>query len=338
MNQKVQPKPENWLWHLLGLINPCLVVVTNITGGYWVASGVIYMLGFGPLMDVILGSAKKTKPPRANGKPFEALLYVHAFFQYAAITSLIYRAAIDGPQWTTWVGALSTGLCSGASGIIVAHELGHKKPHSVGWWIGRFNLLTVLYLHFTTEHNFTHHKYVSTDADPATARRGESLWWFVARTIPQQFQDAAAVQNKKGRVGIHNPIYQGLMLQMSFIALLYISLGPWASGAFLLQAMFAIFLLEYINYIRHYGLVRGRGEKQTEMHSWQSEERWSRWTLLELTRHPAHHMKASEAFWKLQPYDSAPTLPSGYYGCFWIAVVPPLWKRIVHSRIPQANA
>tara|TARA_B100000401_G_C52172366_1_gene423854 strand:- start:72 stop:464 length:393 start_codon:yes stop_codon:yes gene_type:complete len=122
---------------------------------------------------------------------------------------------------------------------------------------------------------------------------------------------------------------------MVTIAGVWSSMGISAVSAFLAQALFAIFLLEYINYIRHYGLHREVGERQTEMHSWQSEERWSRWTLLELTRHPAHHLKASVPFWELKPYPNAPTLPTGYYGCFWLAVVPPLWRRMVDGRIPS---
>ncbi|MEC7500143.1 MAG: alkane 1-monooxygenase [Planctomycetota bacterium] len=337
MNYKAERQPETWGWHLLGLINPCVVIAANMIGGYWVTSGVIYMLILGPIMDFILGREKTPKPPHENGRPFEALLYIHAILQTAAIVSLVYRATVDGPEWTTWIAALSTGLCSGASGIIVAHELGHKRPRSLGWWIGRFNLLGVLYLHFTTEHNFTHHKHVATNNDPASARADESLWQFIARTIPAQFQDAVAVQRRKSRSRFLNPIYGGLVAQGMLLATLYAAVGPWSAAAFLLQAFFAVFLLEYINYIRHYGLSRAPGERQTEFHSWQSEERWSRWTLLELTRHPAHHMKASEPFWKLQPYADAPTLPSGYYGCFWIAMVPPLWKRIMRHRIPNAS-
>ena len=337
MDHNLERQPESWAWHLLGLLNPCVVIAANMIGGYWVTSGVIYMLILGPMMDFILGRDKTPKPPHENGRPFEALLYIHAILQTAAIASLVYRATVDGPEWTTWIAALSTGICSGASGIIVAHELGHKRPRSLGWWIGRFNLLGVLYLHFTTEHNFTHHKHVATDNDPASARADESLWHFIARTIPAQFQDAVAVQRRKSQNRFLNPIYEGLIVQVILLAALYAVLGPWTTAAFLLQALFAVFLLEYINYIRHYGLSRATGERQTEFHSWQSEERWSRWTLLELTRHPAHHMRASDPFWKLQPYADAPTLPSGYYGCFWIAMVPPLWKRIMRHRLPNAS-
>ena len=96
----------------------------------WVAAGVVYMLGLGPILDMLFGKAKRPKPPRSSGRPFEALLYVHAFVQFVVLGSLLYRASIDGSAWTMWVAALSTGISSGVSGIIVAHELGHTKPKS----------------------------------------------------------------------------------------------------------------------------------------------------------------------------------------------------------------
>jgi alkane 1-monooxygenase len=327
-------RPEAWTWHLLGLITPLLVIAGNMSGGPYVAMGITFGLVVSPVLDLLFGRAPRPRPPRASGTPFEALLYVHAALQFAAIGTLLWRAALDGGGWTTWVAAFSTGFGSGASGIIVAHELGHKRPRSLPWWVGRLNLLTVLYLHFTTEHNHTHHKHVSTVADPASARFGESLWAFVLRTVPGQFLDAVRIQEGKGRRGAANPVVRGFLLQLALLVALVALAGPVVTGAFVLQAAFAVFLLEYINYIRHYGLVRAVGGRQTELHSWQAEERWSRWTLLELTRHPAHHLKASEPFWRLQPYEAAPSLPSGYYGCFWIAVVPPLWRRVVHPRIP----
>jgi alkane 1-monooxygenase len=119
------------------------------------------------------------------------------------------------------------------------------------------------------------------------------------------------------------------------IAAIFQIAGMWGLGAFLFQAALAIFLLEYVNYIRHYGLERSEGEHQTEMHSWQSKKRLSRWVLIELTLHPAHHLKASTPFWQLQPYEDAPELPTGYFGMFWPCLVPPLWKRWMDPRIPE---
>lgn len=327
------PLPEAWTWHLLGLLTPLVVISGNVAGGPWVLTGLVFVLGLGPVLDVVLGRADPVRPARRSGRPFEALLYVHAVVQLLVLATLLYRASRDGSAWTTWAAALSTGVSSGVSGIVVAHELGHRRPGSLPWWVGRLNLLSVLYLHFTTEHNHTHHRHVGTAVDPATARRGESLWRFVFRTVPAQFRDALRVQASKGRSGLGNPVVRGAALQAALLAGLYWIGGPWVMTAFVVQAAFAVFLLEYINYIRHYGLAREIGERQTERHSWQAEERWSRWTLLELTRHPAHHLKASEPFWRLRPYPGAPELPSGYYGCFWLAVIPPLWRRVMHPRI-----
>ena len=288
----------------------------------------------GPILDHLFGYARPARPPRASGRPFEALLYVHALLHFVTVGTLLYRAAAGGGVWTTVGAAVSTGLSSGVSGIIVAHEFGHRRPRSFPWWIGRLNLLSVLYLHFTTEHNHTHHRLVATEADPASARRGESLWSFVLRTVPGQFRDALRVPAAKGLSGVRNPVARGALAQLALLALVFAWLGAPVAGAFVLQAAVAVFLLEYINYIRHYGLERAADERQTGRHSWQAEQRWSRWTLLELTRHPAHHLKASLPFWQLQPYPDAPSLPSGYYGCFWIAVFPPLWRRVMEGRFP----
>jgi alkane 1-monooxygenase len=328
-------RPEAWGWHLLGLLTPILAATGNVLGGWWVLAGFVFVEVVGPVLDVGLGQTEPAKPPRESGRPFEALLYVHAFLHFVVLATLIHRAGTDGAAWATLGAALSTGLSSGVSGIIVAHEFGHRRPRSFPWWLGRANLLTVLYLHFTTEHNHTHHRLVATRQDPATARRGESLWSFVLRTVPAQLVDAYRLQQAKGRRGWRNPVLRGLGLQVALVAGLMAFGGPWVAGALVFQAAFAVFQLEYINYIRHYGLERGVDERQTERHSWQTEQRWSRWTLLELTRHPAHHMKASLPFWKLRPYDDAPALPSGYYGCFWLAVVPPLWRSTMDGRIPE---
>jgi len=331
-------RPEAWAWHLLGLINPLVVIGGNLAGGPWTAAGLLFMLGLGPLLDLLLGKAARPHPPRESGRPFERLLYAHAVLQLLAVGSLLALAQREPSAWVVLLAAISTGINSGASGLIVAHELGHRRKHSLPWWIGRLNLLSVLYLHFTTEHNRTHHKHVATEADPASARQGESVWWFVARTVPGQLRDAWQLHARRGHSARTNPIARGLLVQLALLCGIQLLLGPVPLAAFLLQAAFAVFLLEYINYIRHYGLRREMGARQTAAHSWQSEHRWSRWTLLELTRHPAHHLEASKPFWQLQPYDEAPQLPSGYYGCFWVALLPPLWRRLVHPRLPDGGA
>ena len=187
-------------------------------------------------------------------------------------------------------------------------------------------MLLVLYGHFTEEHNVTHHKHVATAADPASADEGETVWGFVARTVPKQFRDAYSIHAKRGARGWRNRVVRVVAVELVLVAALA-ALAPHAALVFVGQAAVAVFLLEYINYVQHYGLRRGEGERQSKMHSWQSERRWSCWTLFNLSLHPAHHLKASEGWWDLQPYDGAPDMFSGYYGTFWPALFSPLWKR-----------
>ena len=244
---------------------------------------------------------------------------------------------------TRWLiaASLSTGLVAAASAIVTAHELGHKKPKSPGWRLARALLFSINYAHFTTEHNHNHHKNVSTDKDPASATYEQGLWSFWITTIPGQFKSSVAVHNRKGRKGFKNPSWRGLFLQLSAIMSLLAlhSLGfSWALPVvvgWLIASSIAILTLEYVNYIRHWGLRRIDGGRFEEGHAWNTEARWSRWSLLELTRHSDHHLHASVPFWKLRPYPDAPRLPSGYYACWWPCLIPPLWRRMMSGRAPN---
>ena len=225
--QATATRPEAWGWHLLGLINPVVVITGNLLGGPFVTAGVIYMLGIGPMLDVVLGkSALLQRPSRDSGRPFEVMLFAHALLQLLAVGTLLLLAAGGASVWIVVFASVSTGINSGASGLIVAHELGHRKKKSFSWWIAQLNLISVLYLHFTTEHNRTHHKHVATAADPATARYGESVWWFVARTVPGQFLDAWRLHAVRGHSPITNPVARGAACEVLLVISIAVFLGP----------------------------------------------------------------------------------------------------------------
>ena len=333
--------PEPWGYHLLGLISPSLVITGNLLGGAYTLLGVIFIWGVGPLLDITMGQSKTAKPPRDSGKPFIALLWAHGVVHFIMLGSFFVFAYGEG--LTIWLVAasLSTGLAAAASAIVTAHELGHQRPRSPGWRLARLLLFSINYPHFTTEHNHNHHKNVATDSDPASARADEGIWSFWLRTIPGQFSSSVKIHNKKGRTGLANPSYQGLFIQIFiFLGLVLFHLSgyhwaaPFALGWAILSGI-AILTLEYVNYIRHWGLRREDSDKKFQSgHAWNTEARWSRWSLLELTRHSDHHLHASVPFWKLRPYPDAPTLPSGYYACWWPCLIPPVWRRIMAGRAP----
>ena len=337
-------KPEPWFYHLLGLISPLLVISGNILGveePIYVGMGVFFIWFVGPVLDVVMGESKTPKPPRESGTPFIVLLWVHGILHLVVMGTFFWFAYNEGLTYWLVLAGLSTGLSAAASAIVTAHELGHQRPRSPGWWLSRILLFSVNYTHFTTEHNNNHHKWVATDKDPASAALDEILLTFWVRTIPGQFLSSVRIHNKRGKTGLSNPSYQGLSLQV--FSLLGLGILPGYFGFFngvplvvgwLISSLIAILTLEYVNYIRHWGLRREKGRFQAE-HAWNTEARWSRWSLLELTRHSDHHLDGSAPFWKLRPHKDTPTLRWGYYASWWPCLIFPIWRKFMMERIPD---
>ena len=337
--------PEPWPLHLLGLITPLLAIAGNylgMTNPIFVSMGVVFVWGVGPLLDIAMGKSETPRPPRESGTPFEALLWCHGIIHLVVMASFFWFAINEGMTIWLIVAALSTGLSAAASAIVTAHELGHKKPKSPGWRLARVLLFSINYPHFTTEHNHNHHKWVATEKDPASAKASQGLWSFWASTIPGQFFSSVRVHNRKGRTGLRNPSFQGLALQ--FATIVFLATVPermgWFDGTTLLvgwlvASMIAILTLEYVNYIRHWGLRRTLDERFGAEHSWNTEARWSRWSLLELTRHSDHHLRASVPFWQLRPHEGTPELRWGYYASWWPCLIPPIWKIAMADRLPD---
>ncbi|MBP81998.1 MAG: hypothetical protein CL395_08495 [Acidiferrobacteraceae bacterium] len=318
---------ETGACYWLSIITP-LVTLAGILYGQ-PAAGAILVLVIYPLIDLALGRGGRTQNTLTGGTGPRLLLYLHVLLHTSVVAALCWRAGGDGNTTSTWLAMLSAGICSGSSGIIVAHELGHSTVHRIDAWLARWNLLLTLYVHFTIEHNRHHHPAVATEDDPASAPRARHLWQQLAYTVPAQLKSAWSLAKRSGQQRRINLVLRGLLAQAVLVLALWQSLSGIVAVAFVGQALVSIFLLEYVNYIRHYGLRRQRGEAITEQHSWQTEARWSRWTLLALTRHPAHHLHPGQHYWQLRPYPNAPTLPAGYYALFWPALIPSWWDRLM---------
>ena len=117
------------------------------------------------------------------------------------------------------------------------------------------------------------------------------------------------------------------------VIFLWYSIGPIAVIAFAGQSLVANFLLEYTNYIEHYGLSRNENERVTEIHSWQSDKAISRFILIDLSRHSDHHYYASKPYHQLISYEGSPVLPGGYASAIYLALIPPLWFKVMNPRI-----
>lgn len=306
-----------WMYHLLGLLTPLVTILGIYLGGWWMGSTIYLALGLYPILDYISGTSSEV-PSFDSRRPFDVIVHIHGFLVPVVILVLFWKILTSPIDSFFILGVISVGLSSGASGIITAHELGHRKPKSFSWWLARLDLLCVNYLHFTVEHNHTHHKHWARPIDPTSAPIGRNVYFHFLRTIPLQIKGAYKARPKDVRISF---LVEAVLLMSLFLISEIILL------AFIGQAVIAVFLLEFVNYLQHYGLSRGMDERANASHAWESRHRWSRWTLMELPLHPSHHLKSSTPYQDLSVHDESPQLPNGYYIMFWTALIPPLFHR-----------
>lgn len=233
--------------------------------------------------------------------------------------------------------ALSAGITTGVFGFVAAHEMIHSRQRAERA-LGLTLLGTVLYMHFRISHVHGHHVRAATREDPASARLGEGLYNFLARSIAGQLREAwhfeAERPGRGRRVG--NRLVAYFALEAGFLAI--VALFDLRALAFVIAfAAIAVGLLESFNYIAHYGLSRriadnGRLERLAAHHSWNSTRRMNNASLFNMGRHSDHHRHMVRSYEELEALSGAAELPSGYAAALLTALVPPLWRRIMDPR------
>jgi alkane 1-monooxygenase len=336
----------------LGFALPLLLTATlpagRAIGGTGAFLTVAVAFGLLPLLDHLVGAYEGRSAPATSAYArtwFDGLLYAWVPLQFAV---LAYGAAAFADAATPLEAlgiALSTGTLTGGIGIVVAHELGHRlRPldRALSWAL----LASTAYAHFQIEHNQGHHARVATPEDPATARAGESLYAFVPRSVVGGFASAAALEaarlRRAGRsvASPHNRMLWAVGSAAAIAAPFGVAFGARGLAFWLLQAVFAVALLEAVNYVEHYGLLRtrtvdGRYERVRPEHSWNSSHRVSNWLLFNLQRHSHHHSQVTVRYEALEHRGDAPQLPTGYPGAILLALVPPLWRHVMDARLQQ---
>jgi alkane 1-monooxygenase len=246
--------------------------------------------------------------------------------------------------WLDECGAvMSLGLLSASAGTNVAHELVHRTWDPKALMTGRWLLTLTFDTSFAIEHVYGHHAHVATARDPATARRGESFFEFFPRStwysiVSAWYIEAERLQKRGMAVwSWRNRFLRGQLMTLVLPLVYYSVLGWRGIGLCLLAGFFGKIYLELVNYIEHYGLIREPGSPVEPRHSWNSNHSFSSVILYNLTRHSHHHAKGHLPFWKLQPMPEAPMLPYGYMSMILIALVPPVFRRIMDPLVRHWN-
>jgi alkane 1-monooxygenase len=301
-----------------------------------------------PLLDAWVG------PPRAGRGALELPREIAAWLPRAQVplqAVLLGLALALLPHLSTAaaiVFALAVGTVTGGIGITVAHELGHRASR-LDRSLSKALLVSVGYGHFYVEHNRGHHARVATAEDPASAPRGLDVYRFMLRSVLGGFAHAWRLEamrlRRRGSSPLHpsNWVLTGTLLWLALLTWAGLALGAAAAAFLLGQAVWAVALLEIVNYIEHYGLRRarltdGRPEPVAPQHSWNADFMVSNWLLFNLQLHSDHHAHVERPFETLRSMSQAPQLPAGYPTMVVAALLPPLWFAVMDRRLPPGAA
>jgi alkane 1-monooxygenase len=346
---------KRYLW-LIGLVVPSLAFVAlglhGLTGwGAWFWIGPIVVLGVVPVIDLVAGLDRSNPPDDViealgNDRYYRWITYLFLPIQYAGFLIAFWLIGNGDLSLADKIGlAVSIGTIGGI-GINTAHELGHKKE-SHERWLSKIALAQSFYGHFYIEHNRGHHVRVATPEDPASSRVGESFYAFWPRTVLGSLESAWNLEKRRYarkrqhpfRIGndVINAWLMSAVLWGAMVAWLGVGVLPFL----LVQAVVGFSLLEVVNYMEHYGMLRqkvGVGERRRyervdPSHSWNSNNIATNVLLYHLQRHSDHHANPTRRYQTLRDFEESPVLPTGYAGMILLALVPPLWRRVMDPRV-----
>jgi alkane 1-monooxygenase len=332
----------------LAYTTPVLVIWSIASENIWAFSAIIFTFVIVPLVELFTkgstNNLSKVEEEMAKADPvYDWILFGLVPVQYIILGYFLYQISKDGLSIQYQIGAtLAFGLACGILGINAAHELGHRHSKHEQF-MSKMLLLTTLYMHFFIEHNRGHHKNVSTDEDPASSKKGETIYHFYIRSIVDGWRSAWHLEmnrlNKQQQKcwSLHNEMLMYQLIQGLLIITIGLLFGIKTLLFFLAGAFMGILLLETVNYIEHYGLRRKKTgtnyERTMPIHSWNSNHPIGRLLLLELSRHSDHHYLASRKYQTLRHFDESPQMPTGYPGMMVLSLIPPLWFKIMHKTL-----
>ncbi len=343
---------KRYLW-VLGLLIPAGPL---LAGFRWAEHETTLVLWQGPFMIFALGAMLDFVVGEDRHNPRESevsALSEDPYYRWIlyAFVPLMFASYIWG-GWMianvdlTLMGMLGVSVSVGVVcgiGINVAHELGHKNRF-LERTLAKLTLSTMAYGHFIVEHNRGHHVRVATPEDPASSRYGESFYRFWPRTVVGSFRSAWELERERlqraGRSVWHtdNVILQCLAMSAVLFAGMIAAFGPVVVPYLAIVAVIGFSLLEVVNYLEHYGLLRqkrenGRYEPCRPEHSWNSNHLVSNVFLYNLQRHSDHHANPTRWYPALRHFEEAPQLPSGYAGMVPLALIPPLWRMVMDPKV-----
>ena len=337
------------LKYLAVYILPLSVYISFTSTGWLTWLPAILFYGVLPIVDILLpldtaNFEDKIAADLKNEKLYDWMLYLVVPIQLFFLVYFLMTIQHTSFGTIEFFGRLNAmGMMCGILGINVGHELGHRS-NRLEQFLGEVLLLTSLNTHFLPYHNAGHHLHVATPKDPATAAKGELLYtfWFTSHFGSYfqawQIENNARKRQNKPVISLHNRMVSYSIISILLLGIIYYFFGFFTLLSFIAAASIGIGLLETINYIEHYGLLReknerGKYEPVRHHHSWNSDHIMSRAVLFNLSRHSDHHYNGSKKYQILKSMPTSPQMPTGYSGMVMLAFFQPLWFAVMDRKL-----
>ena len=341
---------SGWVGYLCSFIMPLITLGAaamtgrNTTPSWAIASSIltiVYAFIAIPLLDTILGSdytnTKKEDVESAHtyGR-YRRLLQLYVPATYAMLAGVCHLLCIhrDTMSLAAYIGSIVSLGVANSMAFTVAHELLHSSD-PFERLLSSVLLIPNFYMHWTRSH-LQHHCWIGTPKDPATARKGETVYYFWCRSIYGNLVGGYGAEMKRKKYG---KIATWIAAPLALLLATHTLYGSTGVTIHLGQALVAILMLETVNYIEHYGLERkqgpdGRYERTMPKHSWNATTIFTNAVSFKLQRHSDHHARETVPYFLLQHVQDAPQLPHGYPAMMLASLIPPLFFRIMNPRIP----
>lgn len=348
-----------FMFHAVGALS----AVALLVGGRFVTAGLLAVLALYMVGDAVCGDDSSTptyRHPWVLTAQLWMALPLLALIVFAAVWSVSPGDPLGFGAWLSSLagydlfaareatslghhlsGWVLTGLMIGMVGTIPAHELTHRTWDKVSMLIGRWLLAFSFDASFAVEHVYGHHRYVSTEIDPATAPRGRSVYTHIVISSIKGNLSAWHIEKERlAKRGLsvwspQNAVIRGYLMSVALVAAAFAMGGARAALFFTACALWGKALLEIVNYMEHYGMVRDPATPVQPRHSWNTNRRISSWSMFNLTRHSHHHAQGEVAYQDLRPFPDAPMMLNGYLTTLVIAMIPPLWHHLMTPKLLQ---
>lgn len=315
-----------WLMYQTGQVWPIFITIA-------------FFFGVVPLFDLFYGDCKTRLGSEESDGFFLGMLYLQGLLHFLMFLAAIVLATSGRvPVWGSALAVATIGMLN-VQCPVIAHDFGHK----LGRWNRMMSNLVCAIVgmgYFMPQHVHGHHVQVATPEDCATAKFGENALLFVIKSFPAEvrggfFYEAQRLKKRGLPVfSLHNDVLVSYGVSILIAAALVALLGWIALLFIMLHHAAAWFTLMLNDYIQHYGLLRemlpsGRREPASPMHSWNTDTPFCNLLVFNVQRHSHHHASPMLPYQKLRDMPDTPRLPTGYFGMMIVALIPPLWFRIM---------